>query len=111
MSDLLTSVSSKNSFLSKFATVSLAVIAVVNLINFLQNNVWKPTIEVINVDYPKGVANLKINGRDFVLRGDSTYLIASNWGIKFGTTFDVGGNAPYNRIELMKNNMVYKIIA
>ena len=111
MADLLTSVSNKSSFLSKFATVSLAIIAVVNLVNFLQNNVWKPTIEVINVDYAKGVANLKINGRDFVLRGDSTYLIASNWGIKFGTTFEANGNAPYNRIELMKNSMVYKIIA
>lgn len=111
MSDLLTSVSSKSSVFSKVATISVMIIAFVNVVDFLKNNVWKPTIEVINVDYAKGVANLKINGRDFFLKGDSTYLIASNWGIKFGTTFEANGNAPYNRIELMKNSMVYKIIA
>ena len=111
MGSLLDTATKKSSTLSKIATLSVTIIAIVNIIAFYKNNIQKPKVEVIDKDYEKGIANLKINGRDFVLRGDSAYLIDGDWGIRFGTTFNKANNSNYNRIELLKKGMVYKIIS
>lgn len=111
MNNLLEKAIDKKGILAKIATVSVTIIAIVNLVNFYKNNIQKPKVEVVNTDYIKGVANLIINGREFVLRGDSSYLIEGDWGIRFGTTFDKTANTNYNRIELLKRGMVYKIIS
>jgi hypothetical protein len=44
------------------------------------------------------------------LRGDSSYLIAFDWGIKFGTTFKPNGVRAYDRIEILKRNLVQKVV-
>lgn len=93
----------------KLAAVSAAVIALFNAYSFYKNNVWKPNIEVQDVDYAKGVAHLLINGRNFTLRGDSSFLIGYDWGIRFGTT--IGSNKrAYDRIEVLKRGMVVDVI-
>jgi len=111
MNNLLDKVTDKKGILAKIATISVTMIAIVNLVTFYKNNIQKPKVEVIDTDYTKGIANLKINGRDFILRGDSSYLIEGDWGIRFGTTFDKKASTNYNRIELLKRGMVYKIIS
>jgi hypothetical protein len=45
-----------------------------------------------------------------VLRGDSSYLIAYDWGIKFGHTYKEGTQVVYDRIEVLKRNSVKKVI-
>ena len=111
MQNLLDTVTNKKGVLVKIATLSVAIIAIVNVVTFYKNNISKPTVEVKDKDFEKGIANLKINGKDFVLRGDSSYLIDGDWGIRFGTTFNKTSNTNYNRIELLKRGMVYKIIS
>jgi hypothetical protein len=111
MNNILDKVTDKKGILAKIATISVTMIAIVNLVTFYKNNIQKPKVEIIDTDYKKGVANLKINGREFTLRGDSSYLIEGDWGIRFGTTFDKTANTNYNRIELLKRGMVYKIIS
>jgi len=111
MNNLLEKAIDKKGILAKIATLSVAIIAIVNVVNFYKNNISKPRVEVMDKDFEKGVANLKINGKDFVLRGDSSYLIDGDWGIRFGTTFNKTSNTNYNRIELLKRGMVYKIIS
>lgn len=111
MANLLDTATSKSSLLTKIATLSLTIIAIANVVAFYKNNIQKPDVTLVDVDYEKGVANLKINERDFVLRGDSAYLINGDWGIRFGTTFNKANNSNYNRIELLKKGMVYKIIS
>lgn len=93
----------------KFASISVAVLAVVNVWTFYKNEFWSPKIIIKSVDYKKGVAELEINGRPFRLRGDSSYLIGYDWGIKFGTT-KVGNKQVYDRIEVLKRNMVHKVL-
>jgi len=72
---------------------SVALLALFNAYAFYKNNLWQPTIEVVDVDYKNGIANLIINGKPFVLRGDSSYLIGYDWGIKVGYTY-----VKYNRV-------------
>lgn len=96
--------------LLKAAAIGAAVMGLVSVYNFYKNNIWHPKIEVKNIDYKNGVANLVINGKPFVLRGDSAYLINNDWGIKFGFTQKANGLRVYDRIEVLKRNMVHQVI-
>ena len=105
-----TTFSKTNSFFLKLAAFSTTALAIFGAYSFYKNNVWHPRIEIISIDYANGVANLKINGKEFVLRGDSTYIISYDWGIRFGYTFLANGVRMYDRIEVTKRNMVHQII-
>ena len=96
--------------LLKVASVGAAILGIVGVFSFYKNNIWKPKVEVIDVDYKKGIANLKINGKPFTLRGDSSYLIGFDWGIKFGFDITPDGKRVYDRIEILKRNMVHKVL-
>jgi hypothetical protein len=97
-------------FFLKLAAVSTAVLAVVNAYSFYRNNIWHPKIVVNNVDYENGVAKLSINGKPFILRGDSLFLIDFDWGIKFGFTYLPSGVRVYDRIEVTKRGMVHEVL-
>jgi hypothetical protein len=71
--------------LLKVAAISAAVVGIATAFSFYKNNVWHPKIIVQSVDFNKGVAELLINNKPFILRGDSSYLIGYDWGIKFGS--------------------------
>jgi hypothetical protein len=91
------------------ASISVAVLALVNAYAFYKNNLWSPNIEVENIDYKNGIAKLSISGKPFVLRGDSSFLIGYDWGIRFGST-QVGNKRVYDRIEVLKRNLVHKVL-
>jgi len=102
--------SKTSSFFLKLAAISTAALAVVNIYSFYRNNIWNPKIVVDSIDYENGVAKLTINGRPFVLRGDSLFLIDFDWGIKFGFTYLPSGIRVYDRIEVTKRGMVHEVI-
>lgn len=102
-------ISQGEEFLLKAASIGAAVLGIVAVYNFYKNNLWEPKIEVLSVDYDKGIAKLMINGREFILRGDSSYLIGFDWGIKFGYT-PKGASRQADRIEVLKRGMVHKVI-
>lgn len=103
-------ISKGEELLLKAASIGAAVLGIVALYNFYRNNIWSPKIEVVDVDYKNGVANLLINGKKFVLRGDSSYLIGFDWGIKFGFNITPDGRRVFDRIEILKRNMVHKVL-
>ena len=105
------SLSQGEEILLKVAAISTAVLGLVGVYTFYKNNVWVPEVTVLDVDYANGIAKLRVSGKEFILRGDSTYLISAEWGIKFGYTFVKDGKRVYDRIELLKRGMVKKIIA
>jgi hypothetical protein len=51
-----------------------------------------------------------INNKKFILRGDSSYLIGFDWGIKFGVITKPDGSKKYDRIEVLKRNLVEQVI-
>jgi len=106
---LKTTFSKTTSTLLKVAAISTALLGIFGIWSFYKNDIWKPTITIKDVDFVKGIANLNIDGKDFILKGDSTYLIAYNWVIRFGYTYN-NNLRSYDRIELTKNGMVKKVI-
>jgi hypothetical protein len=94
----------------KLAGISTAALGIFAAYGFYKNNVWSPKIIVDEVDYANGKAKLIINGKRFILSGDSSYLIGFDWGIRFGTSFTNTGRRFYDRIEILKRNMVHKVI-
>ena len=97
--------------LLKAASIGAAILGVVAVYTFYKNNIWKPDVKVLDVDFKKGVANLEINGKPFVLRGDSSYLISYDWGVKFGFTPTKDGKRINDRIEILKRGMVQRVLA
>jgi hypothetical protein len=97
-------------WLLKAAGLGAALLGLVSVYTFYINNVWHPKIEVKSVDYQKGIADLIVNGKPLILKGDSSYLIAQDWGIKFGYTFKGNGARVYDRIEVLKKGMVHSVI-
>ena len=110
MADITSRLSRANSVFLKIAAISTGIVAVFGLYSFYKNNIWSPTIRVDSVDYNKGIANLTINGKAFVLRGESSYLIAYDWGVRFGTSIQPNGMRYFDRIEILKRNLVHKIL-
>lgn len=96
--------------LFKVAGIGAAVLGIVSIYGFYKNNIWKPKVNVKKVDFQNGIAELELNGKPFILRGDSAYLIAFDWGIKFGFTVKSNGQRVYDRIEILKRNMVQKVV-
>jgi len=96
--------------LLKVAAISAAIVGIATAWSFYKNNLWHPKIIVQSVDFNKGVAQLLINGKPFVLRGDSSYLIGFDWGIKFGVITSPNGTKKYDRIEVLKRNLVEQVI-
>lgn len=103
-------ISKTSSVFVKLAGTATAVLAVIAVFTFYKNNIWKPTVKVVNVDYENGEAKLMVNGREFYLRGESSFLIGYDWGIKFGVTVKSNGTRTYDRIELLKKGMVTHIV-
>ena len=110
MSDLTSKLSKANSTFLKIAAISTGVVAVFGLYTFYKNNIWSPKITIDSIDYNKGIAYLKINGKPFVLRGESSYLIAYDWGVRFGTSIQPNGQRYFDRIEILKRGLVDKIL-
>lgn len=110
ISPLKSTFSKTSSFFLKLAAISTAALAVVNVYSFYRNNIWHPKVVINSIDYANGVANLTIDGKKFVLRGDSTFLINFDWGIRFGFTFLPDGKRVYDRIEITKRGMVHEVV-
>jgi hypothetical protein len=55
---------------------------------FYLNNIWKPDVKVLLVDFTKGYAEILFEGKKLILEGDAIVLLDGDWGIKFGTVLE-----------------------
>jgi hypothetical protein len=110
MTPLKSTFSTTSAVFLRIAAISTAALAFVGLYTFYRNNLWHPKVVINSVDYANGVANLTINGKEVILRGDSTFLIDYDWGIKFGYTYLPDGKRIYDRIEVTKRGMVHEVV-
>ena len=110
MTPLKSTFSTTSAVFLRIAAISTAALALVGLYTFYRNNLWHPKVIINSVDYANGVANLTIDGKEIILRGDSTFLIDYDWGIKFGYTYLPDGKRKYDRIEVTKRGMVHEVV-
>jgi hypothetical protein len=101
---------------SKTTNVLIQIAAVVGAITvlaggytFYLNYVWKPKVQVIEVDFNNATAKLKFGNKTLELEGDALFLLGGDWGIKFGST-SKSGTTIYDRIELIRKGMVYEYL-
>jgi hypothetical protein len=102
--------------LSKTTNVLLQIAAVVGAITvlaggytFYLNYVWKPKVEVLEVDFNEATAKFKFGKKTLELEGDALFLLGGDWGVKFGST-KKGSSLVYDRIELIRKGMVYEYL-
>ena len=102
--------------LSKTNNIILKVAAVVGAITIIAggytwylNNLWKPHVEVLSIDFENGKAQLKHKDDIIDLDGDSIYWINADWGVKIGSVIGDSG-LYYDRIELLKKGMVVEYL-
>jgi hypothetical protein len=110
MTDLVRiDLSKANERILKIAAIVGAITVIAGGYTFYLNNVWKPKIEIISVDFNAGVAKIKYKGKEITLEGDAIYWLNGDWGIKFGNIHKSDGNF-YDRIELVKKGMVVEYL-
>ena len=102
--------------ISKTTNIFLQIAAVVGAITilgsgytFYLNYVWKPKVEILEVDFNEATAKLKFGSKTLELEGDALFLLGGDWGIKFGST-KKSGTLIYDRIELIRKGMVYEYL-
>ena len=106
------SINSSISF-QKQSEIVLKVVAVATVITaiggayyFFVNNVWKPKVTVLSVDFDNGFATVQLPfGRKIDIYGNSEFLVSGEWGIKFGTV-NKDGKVSYENLQLLKHGLV-----
>jgi len=96
--------------LIKIAAVVAALTAIGGGYVFYQTYLYRPSIEVVSVDFVAGNAVITYNGIQILIEGDATYSLNGQWGVKFGSKY-VDGKLVYDRLELVRQGMVYEYLA
>ena len=98
--------------LIKGAAIAAAIVSLGAGYSFFMSYVYKPKLEVIEVDFGIGKARIRVLGifpQIIEIDGDTTYQIVGDWGIRLASTI-IGGESKYNRIELVRKNMVVEYL-
>lgn len=96
----------ESKFVLKVVAVATVITALAGAYYFFVNNVWKPNVKVLSVDFANGFATVEMPfGRKVDIYGDSQFLIGGDWGVKFGTV-NRGGNTSYENLQLLKKGLV-----
>ena len=98
-----------NDILIKVAATIVAITAIANGYQFYINQLWKPKVEILSIDFNQGVLQFKFQGKTYQVYGDSNYFLAGDWSIQLGST-KLADGAKYDRIQLLKKGMVVEYI-
>lgn len=109
ISDLEIKISKTTNILLQVAAIVGAITVIAGGYTFYLNYVWKPKVEIIEVDFDNATAKLNFGKQILNLEGDALFLLGGDWGIKFGST-NRAGSTVYDRIELVRKGMVYEYL-
>jgi hypothetical protein len=101
-----TSFEKESKLVLKIVAFATVITALAGAYYFFLNNVWKPKVKVLSVDFDNGFATLEMPfGRKVDIYGDSQFLIGGDWGVKFGTVIK-NGKVSYENLQLLKHGLV-----
>lgn len=96
----------ESKFVLKVVAIATVITALAGAYYFFVNNVWKPKVKVLSVDFDNGFATVEMPfGRKVDIYGDSQFLIGGEWGVKFGTV-NKSGKVSYENLQLLKHGLV-----
>ena len=94
----------------KVVAVATIITALAGAYYFFVNNVWKPKIKIVSVDFTNGFATVEMPfGKKVDIYGDSQFVIGGDWGIKFGT-INKSGKVSYENLQLLKRGLVVEYL-
>ena len=94
----------------KIVTVATVITAIGGAYYLIVNNVWKPKLKVVSVDFENGFATIQMPfNKTVYIYGDSQFLIGGSYGVKFGT-INKEGKVSYENIQLLKNGLVVEYL-
>ena len=95
----------------KIAAFVGAVTVIVSGYSFYINNFWKPKVQVLSVDFNKGIAEVRVGNKNIFIYGDAVFEVSvgGEWGIKFGSTRK-GNEMIYDSLQLVKKGMVVEYL-
>lgn len=102
--EIISAIKKNTSFLSKFIAVAAPIAALAYGVHWYFDNIWRPDVQLVSVDYDKKIATFKILGKERVLYAGSTIGAGFGWGVRFSGEDE-------SRIELVKNDLTFKIIS
>ena len=94
----------------KIASVIASITAIGGAYVFYQTYLFRPSIQVVSVDFISGTATITYGKMQILIEGDATYSLNGQWGVKFGTKY-LDGKLVYDRLELVRQGMVYEYLA
>jgi hypothetical protein len=96
----------ESKFVLKIVAIATVITALAGGYYFFVNNVWKPNVKVLSVDFENGFATVEMPfGRKVDIYGDSQFLIGGDWGVKFGTV-NKANKTSYENLQLLKKGLV-----
>jgi hypothetical protein len=115
MSGISKYINENNTYVKVILTAGLLIGAISTIANIINNypNWIKPKIVIQELNLANGFCKMIINGKQRELIGDSTISAGGDWGVKFGLKPVQYADAEdeYETVELVKNGMVYEILA
>ena len=98
--------------LIKAAAIGAAIVSLGAAYTFFLSYIYKPKVEVVDVDFGVGKARIRVLGiypQIIEISGETIYAIAGDWGVRIGSV-NVAGTTKYNRLELVRKNMVVEYL-
>ena len=93
-------------FFVEFGAVATALATIGTCYFLFMNNIWKPKVELLSVDYENGVAIISVNGVQAALYKNEKYAVGWGWSIQFGTDYDKN----VQRVELVKDDATHEVL-
>lgn len=88
--------------LGRIAAVVGTLMVIAGGVVFVRNNIWKPKVKIIDVDFDKGEAMIQIGRTNRKIYTGSITNVGAGWGVRF--------SQDNSKLELVKNNLVFNII-
>ena len=103
-------ISQTNEKILKVAAVVGAITVIAGGYTWYINNIWKPKVEVVSVDFGNGKATFKYRGKEISIEGDAMYWLNGDWAVRLGNIRKDNQQTYYDRIELLKKGYVVEYL-
>ncbi len=109
MTSLTERVKKGSSVLQTFLLIVTPAATVVLAYVWYRKNIWRPDVQLLSADYQQGTAIVKVDDKEITIRVGSTVSVGGGFGIRMGGS-QCGSVCNYSRVELVKDNLVYKTL-
>jgi hypothetical protein len=98
-----------NEVIIKVAAIVAAITAIAGGYTFYINNIWKPKVQITEVDFEQGLLQFTFEGKTYEIFGDTNFYLGGDWSIRLGS-INLSGGSKYDTIQLSKRGAVVEYL-